>query len=207
LRNLKFVFERERGRESSKIKKKLCLCVKMNEMTIVTRTKDMRRRVSDRMTEFKTETKAITRESEKSMLQLRNTKEAMKDMDLEFAILEANILQNLDELRMIYKSIVCTSSVFPEKMKHNKDKGGGGGGGGDDRVVVTDGGKKNEDHRAPRMNENPFPPTTIDTELSKMDEDDEDEGGMFNTDFEDDETGGGGGGVAVDDDSGGPMQF
>ena len=48
--------------------------------------------------------------SMKSMAQLKSTKEAMKDMDLDLAILEASILQSIDELREIYKKIVLSSS-------------------------------------------------------------------------------------------------
>ena len=44
--------------------------------------------MNDRMEKFKTETNARHRESMKSMAQLKSTKEAMKDMDLDLAILE-----------------------------------------------------------------------------------------------------------------------
>ena len=76
----------------------------------IERTREIERKVNDRMEKFKTETNARHRESMNSMAQLKSTKEAMKDMDLDLAILESSILQSLDELREIYKKIVLSSS-------------------------------------------------------------------------------------------------
>ena len=147
----------------------------------IERTREIERKVNDRMEKFKTETNARHRESMNSMAQLKSTKEAMKDMDLDLAILESSILQSLDELREIYKKIVLSSSSSSSSSlkKHIQDETTMDvDDDDDDGQQQKQHQKENEDeetHRAPRMNENPFASTAaIDSaEVLSMDEGDE----------------------------------
>ena len=149
--------------------------------TTMTSTSSIQQNVNEKMISYKSEARLRNKESTKLMIKLKEAKETMKNMDLEFAIAEANILECLDELKDIYKSIVSSSSPFqnrPSSMNEEKQQNGlkrnvdGFSSFSSSKSEEED--KKQE--RAPRMNENPFPPreeAIIDSEITTMDEQDE----------------------------------